>query len=78
MLTVAIIGLGNRGRKYAYHFTSLGAKVTAVCEVNKGMLEYIRKKYDIPENMAFDNEDDFFRAGKLDDKFVTSTQERDQ
>ena len=77
MLTVAIIGLGNRGRKYAYHFTSLGAKVTAVCDVNKGMLEYIRKKYDIPENMAFDNEDDFFRAGKLADALVISTQDRD-
>lgn len=77
MLTVAIIGLGNRGRKYAYHFTSLGAKVTAVCDVNKGMLEYIRKKYDIPENMAFDNEEDFFRAGKLADALVISTQDRD-
>lgn len=77
MLTVAIIGLGNRGRIYAHNFTALGAKVAAVCEKNPGMLAYIRNKYGIAENMAFTDEKDFFAAGKLADALVVSTQDRD-
>ena len=77
MLTVAIIGLGNRGRKYAHHFTALGAKVTAICEKNVEMLNYIRNKYGIAEDKAFADENDFFAAGKLADALVISTQDRD-
>ena len=77
MLTVAIIGLGNRGRIYAHNFTALGAKVVAICEKNPGMLAYIRNKYGIAENMAFTDEKDFFAAGKLADALVVSTQDRD-
>lgn len=77
MLSVAIIGLGNRGRIYAHNFTALGAKVAAVCEKNPGMLAYIRNKYGIAENMAFTDEKDFFAAGKLADALVVSTQDRD-
>lgn len=77
MLTVAIIGLGNRGRIYAHNFTALGAKVAAVCEKNPGMLAYIRNKYGIAESMAFTDEKDFFAAGKLADALVVSTQDRD-
>ncbi len=77
MLKVAIIGLGNRGRKYAHHFHTLGAEITAICDINRGMLEYIRAKYSVPADKAFDNEDDFFAAGKLADALVISTQDRD-
>ena len=77
MVTVAIIGLGNRGRIYAHNFNAQGAKIAAICEKNPGMLKYIREKYGIPEDKAFLNEKDFFAAGKLADALVVATQDRD-
>lgn len=77
MVTVAIIGLGNRGRIYAHNFNAQGAKINAVCEKNPGMLKYIREKYNIPEDKAFLDEKDFFAAGKLADALVIATQDRD-
>ena len=77
MVTVAIIGLGNRGRIYAHNFTAQGAKVTAICEKNPVMLQYMRKKLGLSEDRAFLDEKNFFAAGKLADALVIATQDRD-
>lgn len=78
MVTVAIIGMGNRGRKYAAHLSrTRGAKLVAICDRNPVMLEAERKKYGLDSSKAFLSEDDFFGAGKLADAMIISTQDRD-
>lgn len=77
MKTIAVIGLGNRGRMYARRFASAGAKITAVCEKNPVILEQMRVSLGVPAENAFTSDDEFFAKGKLADAIVIATQDRD-
>jgi predicted dehydrogenase len=78
MIQVAIIGLGNRGRIYAHQLSkNPDAKIVAICEKNAEILEAKRKSLNIAADKAFSSDEEFFKAGKLADALVVSTQDRD-
>lgn len=78
MITVAIIGLGNRGRIYAYQFSkNENSKIVALCEKNTVMLNAMAEKYGVEKDKAFSSDKEFFEAGKLADVCVIATQDRD-
>ena len=77
MLTVAIIGLGNRGRMYVKKFADNGVKVNATCEVNERILKAEADKYNVPEEFRFTSDTAFFAKGKLADCLIIATQDRD-
>ncbi|MDR2091440.1 MAG: Gfo/Idh/MocA family oxidoreductase [Clostridiales bacterium] len=78
MLKIAIIGLGNRGGKYARQIKNSGeAEITAICEKNPALLEGARVTCGVAKENAFLSDDDFFRRGKLADALVVATQDRD-
>ncbi|HOB63863.1 MAG: Gfo/Idh/MocA family oxidoreductase [Clostridiales bacterium] len=78
MLKVAILGLGNRGRIYAYQLSkNKDARIVALCEKNADVLEAKRQDFGVPKSAAFTSDEEFFAAGKLADAVVIATQDRD-
>jgi len=78
MIKVAIIGLGNRGRIYAYQLSkNPDVQIVALCEKNKELLEDKRKSLGVNADAAFSSDEAFFKAGKLADALVVATQDRD-
>lgn len=78
MLKVAIIGLGNRGRIYAYQLSkNKDARIVALCEKNKSVLESKRVAFGLPQSAAYSSDKEFFAAGKLADAIIIATQDRD-
>lgn len=77
MKTIAILGMGSRGHIYAQHLTALGAKISAICEINENILNGARDQYGVDPNNCFTKEEDFFKKGKLADAIVIATQDRD-
>ncbi len=80
MITIAVIGLGNRGNNYmtiVKHFCKDEAKIVALCDKFKERLNECKVKFDVPEDKCFDNEEEFFKAGKLADAIFICTQDRD-
>lgn len=77
MKTIAILGMGNRGHIYAYHFTKAGAKIVAVCDLNESVLENVQKKYNVDKSMCFTSDKEFFSKGKIADGLIIATQDRD-
>ncbi|MDR2046490.1 MAG: Gfo/Idh/MocA family oxidoreductase [Clostridiales bacterium] len=78
MVRIAILGLGNRGRRYAYQLKRCpNAEITAVCEKKPEHLEGARLYLDLPPQNAFLSDAEFFSRGKLADAIVIATQDRD-
>lgn len=78
MITVAIIGLGNRGRTYGSHFfRNKNAKIVALCEKNAAFVNEYGRKWNIDSDKLFTDDKTFFDAGKLADVLVIATQDRD-
>lgn len=80
MITIAVIGLGNRGNNYmgmVKHFGKKDAKIVALCDKSKGRLEECRVKYSVDSDKCYDNEQAFWAAGKLADAIFICTQDRD-
>lgn len=80
MIKIAVIGLGNRGSGYmniVKLFCKKDAQIVALCDIFEKRLEECRIKYNIPADMCFTNEDDFFSKGKLADAIFICTQDRD-
>ena len=75
MITVAVIGMGGRGRRLTREAKALGAKIVAVCDANIHLVREEFNNYDIPENMLFSSDDEFFKAGKLADLLIIATQD---
>jgi hypothetical protein len=79
MITIAVIGLGNRGSGYM-HWTkvqnSKKAKIVALCDHDEYRLRSYAKEYDIPEDKCFLSDDEFFKAGKLADAIYICTMDR--
>ncbi|MDR1905973.1 MAG: Gfo/Idh/MocA family oxidoreductase [Clostridiales bacterium] len=77
-IKIAILGIGNRGRRYAYQIKRHGgAEITALCDKKTALLRGACQTYGVGEDMAFDSDEKFFAAGKLADALIIATQDRD-
>lgn len=72
-MKVAVIGYGDRGFGYAHYFRENGAIISAVCDTDTKKLQQAAEKYALPADQVFDNEEDFWEAGKLADLLIVST-----
>lgn len=78
MFTVAIIGVGNRGRMYGNKLMKYkDAKIVSLCELNNAIMSDMAKKWKVDANKCFTDEKDFFDQGKVADAMIISTQDRD-
>ena len=80
MITIAVLGLGNRGTNYmniVKHFCKKEARIEAICDKSAKRLEEGKDKFAISEDKCFSSDDDFFAAGKLADAIFICTQDRD-
>ena len=75
-MKVAVIGYGDRGFGYAHYFRENGANICAVCDTDTKKLQQAAEKYALSENQVFDNEEDFWKAGKIADLLVVSTMDQ--
>ena len=76
-IKIAVIGAGQRGNIYAEHIAnSEEAEIVAVVEPFFERREAMKSKYQIREEMAFDNIDDFYNKGKICDAVIISTMDR--
>lgn len=69
ILTVSIIGVGARGGE-AYGKIMLGMpqkfRIVALCDRDEGKLNKYKKLFDIPDENAFSNDDEFFKEKRSD------------
>ena len=80
MINIAVIGLGNRGSGYMRWtrlLNSRKAKITALCDSDEYRLNSYGNKYKVEKNNRFQNEKDFFNAGKLADAIYICTMDND-
>lgn len=78
MLTIAVIGLGSRGLHYARLSARRGnVSFHALCDLNSQKLENAVEELNARDARLFENEEEFFRAGKLADVLYICTQDRD-
>ena len=75
-MKIAVIGFGDRGRGYSYHFNGVGATIQAVCDVDDNKLKMAADRYNLSEEQLFSNEEDFWAAGKIADLLVVSTMDQ--
>lgn len=77
MLTVAIIGMGVRGRVYANILTKLPeqAQITAICDPNPEKLKSDGEQYGVAPARRFASDSAFFEAGRLADALLICTQD---
>eukprot|EP01127_Copromyxa_protea_P016480 TRINITY_DN4904_c0_g1_i1.p1 TRINITY_DN4904_c0_g1~~TRINITY_DN4904_c0_g1_i1.p1 ORF type:complete len:425 (-),score=102.06 TRINITY_DN4904_c0_g1_i1:125-1399(-) len=79
LVTVVIVGCGNRGQKYArYHslFPEL-CQVVGVAEPRPGVRKFMQETYKLESANVFSDWRDLVSAGKIADAVVISTQDRD-
>ncbi|NLP48478.1 MAG: Gfo/Idh/MocA family oxidoreductase [Clostridiales bacterium] len=80
MVSIAVLGVGNRGFEYASfvkYFHKKRAKITAVCDSNPIRLAEAGKFFRLPEDKCFADDESFFAAGKIADALFICTQDRD-
>ena len=79
VLTVALIGGGNRGVRYTEHMRQFPDryKIVALAEPLKERREATKKAYGLSDDMCFENWDDCFAQGKLADIAVIATQDKE-
>ena len=79
-LKVAIIGFGNRGKLFneiVKGTPTLLAKVVAVVEPRQVRRDLAKELTGLPDNMIFDNLDDFLKLGKIADAAFVMTMDKD-
>lgn len=76
-MNYVILGAGARGNVYAEIFTELGSELKAVCEKRVDRLQNFGDKYGVSPQMRFLSDKAFFKAGKLAELCVVSTQDAD-
>lgn len=78
IITVVLVGAGNRGERYTDIMATMPDKykVVAVAEPIDSRRNYIKETHNIPEEMCFANWDDLFACGKLADLAVIATQDK--
>lgn len=78
MSTVAVLGLGNRGKNYGGHLNKLeGVKIVSICDKYQAKIDKVKKAWNVPDDKCFTDEDKFFAQGKIADVMVIATQDRD-
>lgn len=78
MLTIAVIGLGSRGLHYARLSRQRGGVAFhALCDVNPQKIKNAVSVLEADSARTFENEEEFFAAGKLADVLYICTQDRD-
>ena len=78
IITVSILGIGQRGVAYANEMKKQPGKykIVSICDFNKERLAFRSKDYDVKEENQFTNEKEFFKE-KRSDLLVIATQDRD-
>ncbi|MDR1939410.1 MAG: Gfo/Idh/MocA family oxidoreductase [Clostridiales bacterium] len=77
MITIAILGFGNRGSRYAYQLAhNKDAEIVAVCDKKRALLDGATASYG-SRVRTFESDEEFFAAGKLADALIIATQDRD-
>jgi predicted dehydrogenase len=79
MFTIAVIGLGSRGNNYSNivkHFCSGDAKIVSLCDCFESRLKECQVKFEVPAEMCFTDENEFFKEKRADAIFIC-TQDRD-
>lgn len=80
MITIAVLGLGQRGTGYAL-WTKLRcsdrAKVVALCDKNKDRLSMNARRHKIKNELCFNSADELFDAGRIAEAIYICTQDRD-
>ncbi len=79
MKTVAVIGAGLRGNTYANECAKLKDtfKIVAVAEPIADRRESMKQKYNIPDNMCFETDEQLLAQPKLADIVIIATMDRD-
>jgi len=80
MINIAVLGLGSRGNGYmtiAKLFRRKQANIVALCDLLPDRLAKCAKRFNVPSEMCFGSDKDFFAAGKLADAVFICTQDRD-
>ncbi|HXK71112.1 MAG TPA: Gfo/Idh/MocA family oxidoreductase [Clostridia bacterium] len=80
MITIAVIGLGNRGSGYMRWtrlFNGNKARITALCDSDEYRLNSYGDKYKIDKDKRYLDEHKFFKAGKLADAIYICTMDKD-
>ncbi|MGD9604519.1 MAG: Gfo/Idh/MocA family protein [Bacilli bacterium] len=79
VVSVAILGFGQRGYTYANIIREHPdeAKIVAVCEKNLLKKPIILGQYQLSNEQFYENDDDFFKKGKIADILVISTMDQD-
>ncbi|MCQ2742450.1 MAG: Gfo/Idh/MocA family oxidoreductase [Bacilli bacterium] len=78
ILTVAILGVGNRGA-YSYGTRMMahgGYKITSLCDIRKARIDVFQERYGVDPSQCFTDEDEFFKE-KRADALIIATQDRD-
>jgi predicted dehydrogenase len=76
-MKVAVLGLGSRGRTYGGKLYKRGCEMVAICDLMKDRLEHVKNAWNVPADMCFTDENEFFGLGKIADVMVIATQDRD-
>lgn len=78
MLTIAILGLGNRGINYGTLLLSRkDAKIVAISDLDPERVEIAKEKFGCPDVKTFESADKLFAQGKIADAIFICTQDRD-
>lgn len=74
-VTVAIIGLGNRGNVYARYAKKFphAMKIVALADINKVRLKSMGDEYGVPMENRFNSVDEFLAAPKMCDAVIIAT-----
>ncbi|MDD2981081.1 MAG: Gfo/Idh/MocA family oxidoreductase [Hespellia sp.] len=78
-VTVAIAGLGNRGRDVYAHAARLypdKMKITAIADINLEKVALTAKEYEIPSECCFTSAEDMLSQEKQADVMIIATQDR--
>jgi len=77
-MKIAVIGAGQRGMIYArYAYEKRGAEIVAIVDINEEKRTIAAQEFHIPQDMLFDNTDDFYSKGKIADALILATMDRD-
>lgn len=78
MFTVAVLGIGQRGRAYSNVIMKRkDAKIVAICDINKKLLNGMSEKYKVPKENRYDSDEEFFAKGKLANTLIIATMDKD-
>lgn len=77
MFTFAVVGFGARGRKYSALLQKKGARLVAVCDKDKTILEYAGRTFGLEKTALYSDYESFFEGGKKADLLIVSTTDRE-